>query len=83
MSLTAKPDLQPFLDEFITPGIKAAIESEVRKVTEIAKAQASEAVERRIAEIMGGIAVHIANMVTAERFGQEIRITVMLPKAKE
>jgi len=82
MELKTSLDLQPFIDEFIAPGIKAAIEGEVRKAIEAAKAQAMQELDWKIPEIMGGIAVHVANMISAERFGREIRITVVLPEKK-
>ena len=82
MSFKTAPDLQPFLDEFITPGIRNAIEQEVRAAIERAKGQALRELDRNIPEIMGGIAVHIADMISAERFGRDIRITLHMPEKK-
>lgn len=82
MPSKTSPDLQLFIDEFIAPGIKAAIEHEVRVAIEKAKAQAMQELDWKIPEIMGGIAVHVANMISAERVGREIRITVELPEKK-
>lgn len=73
-----QPDLQPFIDQFIMPGIREAINQEVEAITE----QAVARLRNLIPQIVAGCGIHIAEMVSAERWGRDIRITITMPKEK-
>jgi len=82
MTIFETRDLSPLIDQYIMPGFKAAVEQEVDRIVRAAAEDAKKRVMERIPEIIGGIVVKLSTRLSAERFGQEIRIILQLPEDK-
>lgn len=86
MAHKTSPDLQPIIDEFITPGFHAEIQEEVRQAVEEAVGRAVGDIKtrlaRRIPKMFATIAVKLSAMLAVESVGREIRITIRMPEDK-
>lgn len=87
MEFKATPNLQPIVDEFITPGFHAEIQEEVRQAVEVAVGRAMEDIKtrlaRRIPRMFAAIAVNLSAMLTIEAINRDIRITLKMPEEKK
>ena len=66
-------------DYTIIVAIKAAIESETRKIVDEEAKAAAARVEERVRGMIGSIATKVASHVSYERFQNNVVITVRLP----
>lgn len=73
-------DLNPLIDKYLVPGIKAMIEAEVNRVIERAAHDATEEIRKMAPRIMAEVGLRVSEAVSFDRVGREIRITVHMPK---
>ena len=66
------------IQEVVAAAIKAEIDSEVKKAVEVAKRE----LDRRIPELVSGIAIRVMERVSMERMGNDLVIHVKVEGAK-
>lgn len=63
--------------EFLEKSIHLAIKKEVAKITEKHTEEACEQLRQKLAELVSGIALRVMENVSFEKFGTDLRITIL------
>ncbi len=62
----------------IQTGVKEALESLIEEEVRAAVQQAKERLDKRVPEIVAGVAIQLHRLISIHTYGQEIRVAVQL-----